>query len=73
MAHDASSMAIALKEKRQIRGMEAIAERPDGIRIPFIPYPSPLFDDAGVLTGAVNMLVDITDRRRKKRRSGAQP
>ena len=57
-------MAMALKEKRPIRGMEAIAERPDGTRVPFIPYPTPLFDAAGELIGAVNMLVDITDRKR---------
>ena len=57
-------MAMALKQKRPIRGMEAIAERPDGTRVPFIPYPTPLFDAAGELIGAVNMLVDITDRKR---------
>jgi PAS domain S-box-containing protein len=34
------------------------------MRIPFIPYPTPLFDDSGVLIGAVNMLVDISDRKR---------
>jgi hypothetical protein len=27
-------------------------------------YPTPLFDQAGTLTGAVNMLVDISDRKR---------
>ena len=57
-------MALALKQKRPIRGMEAIAERPDGTRIPFIPYPTPLIDAAGELIGGVNMLVDITDRKR---------
>jgi PAS domain S-box-containing protein len=63
MPHHECPMALALREKRANRGMEAIAERPDGVRVPFIPYPSPLFDDAGVLTGAVNMLVDITERK----------
>jgi PAS domain S-box-containing protein len=57
-------MAIALRQKRPVRGMEAIAERPDGTRVPFIPYPTPLFDSAGGLIGGVNMLVDITDRKR---------
>jgi PAS domain S-box-containing protein len=42
--------------------MEAIAERPDGTRVPFIAYPSPLFDASGTLIGAVNTLVDITER-----------
>jgi len=57
-------MAIAISERLANRGMEAVAERPDGTRVPFIPYPTPLFDDDGVLIGAVNMLVDITDRKR---------
>ena len=40
--------------------MEAIAERPDGTRVNFIPYPTPLFDEDGALVGAVNMFIDIT-------------
>ena len=32
-----------LKEDRAVRGMEAACERPDGTRVPFIPYPTPLF------------------------------
>jgi two-component system cell cycle sensor histidine kinase PleC len=56
-------MAMALKENRPVRGCEAIAERPDGTRIPFIPYPTPLRDAEGRLTGAINMLVDITERK----------
>ncbi|HET8545404.1 MAG TPA: HWE histidine kinase domain-containing protein [Pseudolabrys sp.] len=64
MAHDECPMAIALKENRSVRGMEAAAERPDGTRVPFIPYPTPIHDEAGKLIGAVNMLVDITDRKR---------
>ena len=64
LPHDEFPMALALKEKRPIRGMEAIAERPDGTRVHFIPYPTPLFDASGNLIGAVNMLVDITERKR---------
>jgi PAS domain S-box-containing protein len=62
LSHEESPMALSLKEKRPIRGMEAIAERPDGTRVPFISYPMPLFDSSGALTGAVNTLVDITER-----------
>lgn len=68
MAHDECPMAIAVKEKRPVRGMEAIAERPDGRRVPFIPFPTPLFDNDGELIGAVNLLVDITHRRRAEER-----
>jgi len=64
MPHDACPMAVALKEGRPVRGAEAILERPDGLRVHFLPYPTPLFDTAGNLIGAVNVLVDITDRKR---------
>ena len=63
MAHADCPMAIALKEKRPVRGLEAMAERPDGTRVSFLPYPTPLYDEAGVLTGAINMLVDISERK----------
>jgi PAS domain S-box-containing protein len=64
MPHAECPMAIALKEDRPVRGMEAACERPDGTLVPFIPYPTPLHDEAGKLVGAVNMLVDITERKR---------
>jgi PAS domain S-box-containing protein len=64
LAHDECPMAVALRENRAVRGMEAAAERPDGTRVPFIPYPTPIHDETGKLVGAVNMLVDITDRKR---------
>jgi PAS domain S-box-containing protein len=63
MAHEECPMAKALKEDRPVRGEEAIAERPDGTRVPFMPYPTPLHDAAGRLVGAVNMLVDLTARK----------
>lgn len=64
MAHDECPMAVTLRTGEVVRGAEAIAERPDGSRVLFAPYPTPLFDAAGKLVGGVNMLVDITDRRR---------
>ena len=64
LPHDKCPMAVALKENRAVRGAEAIAERPDGSRVPFIPYPTPLHDTDGHLIGAVNMLVDITERKK---------
>jgi PAS domain S-box-containing protein len=66
LPHDQCPMAQALKENRPIRGAEAIAERPDGRRVPFIPYPTPLCDEAGILVGAINMLVDITERKKSE-------
>jgi PAS domain S-box-containing protein len=63
LPHDQSPMAIALRENRAVRGVEVIAERPDGTRIPFLPFPTPIQDQSGKLIGAVNMLVDISDRK----------
>ena len=63
LPHDECPMALALKEKRPVRGVEAILERPDGSRVIFAPYPTPLFDDSGQLTGAINMLMDVTKER----------
>ena len=60
---DECPMAIALKEGRAVRGAEAVAERPDGTRVPFIPFPTPLRDSSGRINGAINMLVDISERR----------
>lgn len=64
MPHDQCPMAIALKEDRAVRGQEAACERPDSTRVAFIPYPTPLHDESGRLVGAVNMLVDISERKR---------
>jgi len=64
LPHDQSPMAIALREGRQILGAEAIAERPDGTRVWFTAHPTPLHDTAGKLVGGINMLIDITERKR---------
>ena len=64
MPHGQCPMALALKEQRAVRGMEAVAERPDGTFVHFVPYPTPLYDASGTLIGAVNMLIDISDRKR---------
>src|SRR5262249_43511513 len=63
LPHDQCPMAVALQEGRAIRNAEAIAERPDGTRIPFIPYPTPLRDSKGNIVGAINMLVDVSERK----------
>jgi PAS domain S-box-containing protein len=64
LPHDECPMAVALKEGCLPRGVEAIAERPDGTRIWFEPYPTPLRDAEGRIVGGINMLVDITERKR---------
>ncbi|WP_346317603.1 PAS domain S-box protein [Chitinophaga sp. YIM B06452] len=63
MPLDNCPMAITLREGREVKGVEIIVERPDGSRRNVAPFPRPVFDEKGILTGAVNMLVDITDLR----------
>ena len=55
-------MAVALKAEQLLEAAEVVAERPDGSRVPFLAYPTPLRNHKGVLTGAVNMLVDVSER-----------
>ncbi len=62
--HDQCPMAVALREQRPVRGIEAVAERPDGTRVPFLPYPTPIFGTDGRLVGAVNLLYDLTETKR---------
>lgn len=64
MAHGECPMAISLRERRSVRGYEGIAERPDGTRVSFVPYPTVVMDERGEMIGAINVLVDVSDRRR---------
>jgi PAS domain S-box-containing protein len=64
MPHDECPMAIAIREGRVVHGVEAIAERPDGSRVWFVPYPTPLKSPDGQVSGGINMLIDITERKR---------
>jgi hypothetical protein len=54
-------MAIALSERRRVRNIQAIAERPDGTRIKFQPYPTPLFNEDGEISGGVNLLIELSE------------
>ncbi|CAO4135889.1 PAS domain-containing protein [Methylorubrum extorquens] len=60
---DQCPMAVAIKEGRAVRGLQAVLERPNGTRIPFMPYPTPLRDASGALVAASNVLVKLTDLR----------
>jgi signal transduction histidine kinase len=63
LAHEDCAMAIALKEKRPVKGTEILIRCPNGKEHYILPYPSPLFNQAGELTGALNVLIDITERK----------
>lgn len=64
LPHDQCPMADSIRKRTPVRGKVAIAARPDGTRRAFTPYPTPLFGKAGELTGAVNMLIDVSDEQR---------
>jgi PAS domain S-box-containing protein len=66
MPHEQCPMAVCLRHGEAIHGAEAIAERPDGTRVPFMAFPTPLRDAAGKLVGAV-VLIDIGEHRRAER------
>lgn len=57
---DTCPMAVCLKEQRPVYGEEILVVRPDGSTRNVAPHPQPIFDDSGNMTGAINMLVDIT-------------
>lgn len=60
---DECPMAIALKEIRAVKGEEIVIERPDGERVNVLPHPKPIFDEDGKMIGAINMLVDVTEKK----------
>jgi len=63
LPHECCPMAVAVKERRAVRGVLAFAERPDGTRVMFSPYPTPLLGADDAVIGAVNILLDVTDER----------
>jgi len=70
--HEDCPMAQAIRSRRPVRDAIAIAERPDGGRVAFRPYPTPLFDQDGELTGAVNLLIDVTEEQSEALRRQAE-
>lgn len=64
ISHDQCWMALALKNSLEYNGHEIIIERPDGQRCTTLAYANPISDETGRLVGAVNVLVDISDRKR---------
>ncbi len=64
LAPENCPMAMAIKQQKAVHGQEVIIQRPDGSLRYILSHPSPLFDAAGRLTGAVNMLTDITEQKK---------
>ncbi|MEP7372131.1 MAG: PAS domain S-box protein [Chitinophagaceae bacterium] len=59
---DESPMAIVLKGKIIPERQEIIIQRPDGSKRNVISHPRPILDSSGGITGAVNTLMDVTER-----------
>lgn len=68
MSHEDCPMAEVIKTQKPVRNKEARALRPDGKIISFIPHPTLLHDEHGEINGAVNVMVDISDRRAMEQR-----
>jgi PAS domain-containing protein len=62
LPHDQCPMAVTLQTKRAVRGATAVAERPNGTRVNFMPFPTPVVGEHGEMLSAVNMLIDVTSR-----------
>jgi PAS domain S-box-containing protein len=63
LATHESPLSVDLKNGAAHAGKDHIAERPDGSRFWFMPYPTVLRDADGRVMGGINVLVDITDRK----------
>lgn len=57
-------LTLAIKQQRPLRGQEIAVQRMDGSLQYFLVHSSPVFDAAGRTAGAVNVLTDITERKK---------
>jgi signal transduction histidine kinase/ActR/RegA family two-component response regulator len=64
---DELPMQHAAREGIEVNGMEVDMLCRDGRRLSFMEYAFPLYDNRGVVRGAIGVFVDITDRRRNER------
>lgn len=58
---DQCPMAQTLKTRKPVVGQQVIVERPDGERTLILSHPHPVYDTEGNFTGAIDMLVDVSD------------
>ncbi|HVF59787.1 MAG TPA: ATP-binding protein [Thermoanaerobaculia bacterium] len=64
LCHDECWMAQALRNNEEYNGHEIVVEQPDGRRLTALAHANPIRDESGAVAGAVNVLVDISDRKR---------
>lgn len=63
LSHDQCPMAVAIREKREVGTIEAVVERPNGERRYVLAHPQLMYNLAGDVVGATNVVTDITDRK----------
>lgn len=68
ISHESCWMALALTEETDYYGQEIVIERPQGNRLTVMAYANPIYDEWSRLVGAVNVLVDITERKQAEER-----
>jgi hypothetical protein len=64
ISHERCWMALALQTGKEYNGQEILIEREDCTRIAVLAHANPIRDASGRVLGAVNILIDISDRRR---------
>lgn len=63
ITHAECWMALALRERKEFNGHEIVVQRPEGRRVTVLAHANPISAESGELLGAVNVLVDITERK----------
>lgn len=63
IGRDQCWMVMALQTNQEYSDQEVIVERPDGKRLTVLANATPVWDESGALLGALNVLMDITDRK----------
>jgi two-component system sensor histidine kinase UhpB len=66
IAPENSPMAKIYQEKQAVFGAQLLVQRPDGTERLVASFPSPLFNNDGKMIGAVNMLIDVTEKNEKE-------
>jgi len=62
--HDDCWMALAIRHRQEYLAHEIVIERPDYSRVTVLAYATPIRDAAGRVVAAINLLVNISDRKR---------
>ena len=64
LAHDQCPMADAVRKGRAGRDLEVVIEKPTGGRLVASVNIDPFYDSEGAVAGAINVFVDMTERKR---------